>query len=289
MPAEVKLRLALVDVYGKPLGETVDVLLRNQILSGVKRVSVNAKNKIDITGLSGAPQGRYKIDIDPPSYQYLSRFINLKASGITEFPFTFPVDPDKVTKVNFTAYAKLVEDLRTLLEKSGKVLGFEGKKGQDLYGSLDDIRKAGLMNIATKLDATRLTNGRTALSYVQELNELRGDRFFAVVPKELREETQNSVDAGLFHEADQSLHKPPPGFAHAGSFKSPDRYGNVQLTFFMNGNDYVADIDIDDAGGFEHIFQVLRNKFSGKPTHPYNIHEILVFRQKLDPGYTFEL
>ena len=68
-----------------------------------------------------------------------------------------------------------------------------------------------------------------------------------------------------------------------------DHAGNLQLSFFVNGNDYRADIDIDDANGFEHIFQVLRNKLSGKPTHPYNIHEILVGVQHLDPGYTFVL
>jgi len=44
---------------------------------------------------------------------------------------------------------------------------------------------------------------------------------------------------------------------------------------------------IDDAGGLEHVFQVLRNKLSGRPTHPYSIHEILVKFQQLDPGYTF--
>ena len=55
----------------------------------------------------------------------------------------------------------------------------------------------------------------------------------------------------------------------------------------MKGDDCVADIDIDDASGLEHVFQVVRNKLSGKPTHPYNIHEILVAHQKIDPGYTF--
>ena len=290
MAAEVKLRLDLRNVYGDFLRETVDVILHNQVLSGVKRASANVKAKVDIPGLEGGPHGRYRIEIDPPSYQYLGRSdINLKASGITEFPFTFPIDPEKVTGVNFKPHAKLNDDVKTLLERSDKVLDFEGKKGKDLYDSLDDIRRAGLMNIAVKLEATRLTNGRTALSYVQQLNELRGDRFFAVVPKALREETKHSVDAGIFDKADGSLHHPPPGFSPAGSFKTSDRYGNLQLTFFMNGNDCVADIDIDDAGGFEHIFQVLRNKFSGKPTHPYNIHEILVYRQKLDPGYRFVL
>lgn len=287
MAAEVRLQLELLNVYGKFLGEKVDVILRHQVLSEIKKASVNATTKVDITGLRGAPQGLYKIDIDPPSYQYVSQFINLKASGITPLSLTFPIDPGKVTKVNFQAYPKLADDLRTLLENSDKVFSFEGKKGKDLYDSLDDIRKAGLLNIAVKTGATPLSNGRPVLSYIEKLNEIRGDRFFCVVPKELREETKNSVAEGLFHPADQSLHHPPEGFAAAGSFKTPDHYGNLQLTFFMNGDDCVADVDIDDAGGLEHIFQVLRNKLSGRPTHPYNIHEILVAHQKLDPGYTF--
>jgi len=45
-----------------------------------------------------------------------------------------------------------------------------------------------------------------------------------------------------------------------------------------------VDMDIDDAQGFDHIFQVVGNLFGG-PTHPYNIHEILFASQELDPGY----
>ena len=69
-----------------------------------------------------------------------------------------------------------------------------------------------------------------------------------------------------------------------------DRYGNLQLTFQRRGttgDDYVADVDIDDAQGIEHIFQVLRNSVSG-PTNPYDIHDILVKEQRLDPGYSFK-
>jgi hypothetical protein len=73
------------------------------------------------------------------------------------------------------------------------------------------------------------------------------------------------------------------------SFKTRDNYGNLQLTFFSNVAEWVADIDIDDTAGLEHIFQVVRNKLSGQPTHPYNIHEILVGYQHIDPGYSFEI
>lgn len=287
MAENARLQLDLRDVYGKFLGEKVDIILRHQVLSEVKKASPNVTAKVEITGLHGAPQGLYRIEIDPPSYQYVSQFINMKASGITSRSITFPIDPGKVIKVNFQAYAKLTEDLQILLNNSDKVLSFEGKKGKDLYDSLDDIRRAGLLNIATKTNATGLTNGRTVLSYIERLNEIRGDRFFCDVPKELRSETKNSAAEGLFRKVSGSLHTPPPGFQPAESFKSSDKYGNLQLTFFTNGENFKADIDIDDAGGLEHVFQVLRNKLSGKPTHPYNIHEILVAHQHLDPGYTF--
>ena len=287
MADNARLQLELRDVYGKFLGEKVDIILRHKVLSEVKKASPTVTAKVEIAGLEGAPQGRYQMEIDPPSYQYVSEFVNMKASGITSRSITFPIDPGKVVKVNFQAFAKLTEDLRILLDKSDKVLSFEGKKGKDLYDALDDIRKAGMLNIATKTNATALGNGRTVLSYIEQLNEIRGDRFFCDVPKELRSETKNSAAEGLFRKVDGSLHTPPPGFQPAESFKTSEKYGNLQLTFFTNGEKFKADIDIDDAGGLEHVFQVLRNKLSGKPTHPYNIHEVLVAHQHLDPGYTF--
>ena len=287
MADNARLQLELKDVYGKFLGEKVDIILRHQVLSEIRKESPNVTSKVEIPGLHGAPQGRYKIDIDPPSYQDVSQFINMKASGITSRSITFPIDPAKVAGVNFPAHAKLTDGLRGVLENSDQVLSFEGKKGKELYDSLDDIRRAGLLNIAIKTQATPLTNGKTVLSYISRLREIRGDRFFCDVPKELREETKNSVAEGLFHKVSGSLHHPPAGFTPAESFKTSDKYGNLQLTFFMNSDACVADIDIDDAGGLEHVFQVLGNKISGNPTHPYNIHEILVGYQHLDPGYTF--
>lgn len=285
-----KLQLELVNVYGKFLGEKVDVMLRHQVLSETLKASQTASGKFTITGLRGAPQGLYRMEIDPPSYLPTNQFVNIKASGLTPLQVEFPVDANKVKEVVFPKYIKLPDDGRSLMKRSDKVLSFEGKTEEVLLSALDNIRRAGLLNIITKTNATPLTNGRTVLSYIQELRELRGDRFFAVVTKELREETKNSVTAGLFHKADESLHHLPAqfsGFKPAESFKTPDRYGNLQLSFFMKGDECVADVDIDDAAGLEHIFQVLHNALPGNSTHPYNIHEILIAHQKLDPGYTF--
>src|SRR6267142_6803504 len=107
MPSQVILRLNALDVYGKPLNETLDIILRHQVLSEVQKASAKASGLIDITGLRGTPQGLYRIEIDPPSYQYVSQFVNMKASGITSLGFTFPIDPGKVKKVNFPTFAKL--------------------------------------------------------------------------------------------------------------------------------------------------------------------------------------
>ena len=67
--------------------------------------------------------------------------------GQQPLSLTFPIDPSKVKKVNFPAFGSTVDALQKLLENSEKVLGFEGKKGKALYDELDDIRRAGLLNI----------------------------------------------------------------------------------------------------------------------------------------------
>jgi hypothetical protein len=184
--------------------------------------------------------------------------------------------------------------MRAVLTNSPNVLGFENKTGAELYDavSVDNVKLAGLLNVACKTTATVFADGANALSLVRELRQLRGDRFFAVVDRLLREETVNSLSSGLFHRVSGSLHKLPPefvGFQPADSFKTDDHFGNLQLTFFQKGDEFVADIDIDDANGIQHVFQVLRNHFTGEPTHPYNIHQLLVAHQHLDPRYTYNL
>jgi hypothetical protein len=251
---------------------------------------VDASKRISVSDLRGAPQGLYRVEIDPPAYLPVSQFVSLKAGGNTDLTVAFPIDPKKVVSTNFPAYKEL--DFQPLLKASDNVLGFSGLKAEALYKKLDDIRKAGMLNIAAKCRSTPLSNGKTVLGYIQVLHELRGDRFFATVPKELREEVKNSVAAELFAPADQSLHHAPvgfEGFKEAGSFKTGDAAGNLQLSFFMKGDECLADIDIDDAAGIGHVFQVLRNTLTGRPTHPFDIHEILVYRQKLDPMYTFNV
>lgn len=279
-----RLKLNLFNVDGRPLREDVEVELRHLNRGTDLRVRLKA-GKATITDLLAQPDGVYRILIDPPSYMPVGQFVAIKSSGTTALDLTFPVDPRKVKHLKAPDYLVLTDDARRLLEASDGVLLFEAKAGASLYGALDDTRRAGLLNILAKTNGTAFASGRTVLSYVSKLTELRGDRFFAVVAKELREETKNAVLSGLFVEVDGSLHHPPRDFNPAGSYKTTDDYGNLQLTFFARDDEWRADVDIDDAAGLAHVFQVVRNHLTGRPTHPYDIRELLVHHQKLDPGY----
>ncbi len=290
MPQPPKIRFELTDVFGNSIEESVTILFRHQELSERKIVKgADASKTIEVTGLRGSPRGLYRVRVEAPSYLPVARFINVPASGARLVEQALPVDPDKVRSVRFPPYDELWPDLRALLERSAEVLDFVGRAGQDLYDGLDPIRKAGLLNIAAKCQVTPLADETTVLPAIEEIYELRGDRFFAKVPKELREEVKNSVPGGLFDPASGALHHKPTGFSHAGSFKTPDSYGNLQLTFFMKGDACRADLDIDDAAGLGHVFQVLRNALTGRPTHPYDIHQILFAHQQIDAGYRFEV
>lgn len=284
-----KLKVTLTNVAGDPLDEDVHVSLRHFTTGTETRARIPARKSAIIPDLRANPDGVYRVEIDPPSYLPVGQIVSIQPDRSTPLALVFPVDPRKVQDVTFPAHGDLADEARRLLDASDGVLNFEGKSGAALYDALDDVRRAGLLNILAKTQRTTYGTGRTALSFVQTLTELRGDRFFAVVMKELREETKNAMHSGLFVEAPDTLHHPPAGFDKAGSFKTNDHYANLQLTFFVRADEWRADIDIDDAAGIAHVFQVLRNQLTGRPTHPYDIHELLLFHQKIDPGYSFVL
>jgi hypothetical protein len=285
-----KLRVSLVDVRGRQIKEDVDVFLRHTRFAEIKKARIKpGPASSTIVDLHARPDGIYQVSVDPPSYQPFSQFVEVLSNPATRLDVVCAVDVDKVAGLALPAFADLRDDARRALDSSDTLMGGDGLTGAALLAKLDPIRQAGFLNIIGKTSETVFANGRSVASYLQKILELRGDRFFATVPQELREETKNSVHDGLFESVSGLLHHPPDGFTGAGSFKTRDRYGNLQLTFFARGNDWRADVDIDDAGGFEHVFQVLRNTLTGSPTHPYNIHQLLLQHQKLDPGYDLVL
>src|SRR5215216_1742826 len=150
-----------------------------------------------------------------------------------------------------------------------------------------------ILNLSVKMLKETTRNGLTLISQVQNVDKTRLD-------KKRRARIFSNTDGGLlnallkfperFRGASGVLHTDfPPGFtpvSQDNSFKSRDEAGNIQFTFASNSSGaFVADIDLDDHAGLEHAADVLKHKFSGKDTDPYDIHEILVHFQNIDPGY----
>jgi hypothetical protein len=193
-----------------------------------------------------------------------------------------PLDPDRVRVAKFPEYGAIDAELRRVLEQS-MVEGVAGQ-GQALYTGLSDIEKAGLHNLFAKMSAFGFDDRRSVWSFVDSLFRIRADRIFANVQPALRDQVKGAVASGRFREVSGSLHTPPPGFRPADSFKTLEHYGNLQLTFFSSAEPpltFKVDADIDDAAGLGHAFQVIRNSLTHGTTHPYDIHEILVFRQEV--------
>jgi hypothetical protein len=284
MPLPGRLELEFVDVKGAPIHDRVDIRLRHHTLHEQKQVDGHdARRPIAITELRTEPQGLYVLEVRAHCYWPVSRFVTIPATGVARETITLPIRPDRARAI-FPNYTDLDERVRGVLERSRNVKGHEGLAGPPLYEALSDESTAALLNIAKKSLTTPFKNGADLLHHITIL-EIRDDRCFVELPGAVKEQMSELVAADLFRPVNGSLHEPPPGFVPADSFKTPDAFGNLQMTFFQNEGRFVGDIDIDDAAGLGHVFQVMRNHVTGKPTHPYNIHQILVHHQHLDPGY----
>jgi hypothetical protein len=287
MSLTVRLELEFVDVRGERIADKVDIRVRHHVLQEQKNVDGHdARRPVAITGLRPDPQGLHVLEVRAKCYWPVSRFITIPSSGELRERITLPIRPDHAHPT-FPEFHELDDRVRGVLERSAEVKGHADLSGEKLYAALNEEAKAGLLNIAKKSLTMPFKNGGDLLNHITVL-EIRGDRCFVSVPQGVREQMAELVDGNHFRPVNGSLHEPPAGFRPAGSFKSLDAFGNLQMTFFEGGSRVVADIDIDDAAGLGHVFQVMRNHVTGSPTHPYNIHQILVHHQHLDPGYSLK-
>ncbi len=284
-----RLRLNFYDASFERISDEIEVRLEHTILHHVLKTKSEVKNgKLQIEQVDTGQGGRYVLWVNPTRYRSVFRIIRVKDDPEkNDEHIILPIDPRRVIDVRFPEFNLLSQDFVALLAKS-KVEGFPNAQGQALYDALqsDLIKKAGLFNLHSKTNTTFFHNGRPVFSYMDSLSRIRGDRIFAEVQKELRDEVKNACLSNMFKEVSGTLHTPPPGYKHAGSFKSFENYGNLQLTFFSNPGtlEFIVDADIDDAGGLKHVFQVLEHTLTGTETHPFDIHQILSY-QHINPGY----
>ena len=279
--------LDFFDVYGERPDDRVDVMLKHQVLNQSVHETNHATTKaLRIAELDSTQGGTFNLQVFPLRRRPVSKFLRVFEDKTVRHAVVLPVDADRVTGIDAPEYDSLGADLKAVLEVS-LVEGNEDKRGADLYRALDAVQKAGLLNIYAKMKVTKLTDDRDTFSQVIAFNRIRGDGFFAKVAKDLRDAVKNSIAANVFNEVSGALHTPPPGFVLTDSFKTRDLYGDLQLTFFARPetSELLVEGCIDDAQGVEHIFHVLGPILTGGNTNPYDVHEILLEYQKIDPGY----
>jgi hypothetical protein len=275
------------DLYGEKPQETVSVMAKHRELSSFRNEPRHdATKKLTIDGLDSSNGGTYQVQVFPTRYRPESLFLRIHEDQKLKHTFVMVPDPGIVLHVNFPSYDELGDDLKQVLENS-TVEGNEDKKGEALFDALKDLRAAGLLNLYAKMKATKFDGGIDAFSFVTSLRRVRGERFFADIKKDFRDAVKNSVHSHLFDKADESLHEPPPGYERADSFKTQDGHGNLQVSFSRKKDalEFIADVDIDGSKGLEHAFDVISHTITGKDSHPYDIHAILLRAQEIDTGY----
>ena len=284
------IKFKFTDVLGAPLDDdtvVVDVLSLDNSTHFRAVVPLGGQTDVSIK-LQDCSSGIYRFQLAPTNYRFLQFFLRLNEGGITtrDAPVVFPVDPSRVSDISAPSFAALDVQLRNFLDSTHLKVDASTLSGSDLYGALPAIQKAALLNLFTKSSHTILGDDTSCFDHIQGMVELDQDRLFAKSDAALLEETMQSRD---FHSVDFSLHKEIPGYQLFSSFKTRDAHGNLQLTFSRRGEsgaDYLVDMDIDEAQGIEHAFEVIRNAVSGK-TNPYNVREILAAIQSLKPLYGF--
>jgi hypothetical protein len=279
--------VSLTDVYAKILRDTVNLKFYNVRLASEKsEATVTFRGQpIAIDGLPAFPEGLSQVFITPTKYRSKSIFINVQADGSTQINEVFFVDPDEVTP-QFPAFA----DIQRQPGWAGlaRLLGNSNISTDQAWNGLEDQPKAGLLNLYCKMNATQLAGGRPVTDFVQKVEQFLPARIFARVDPNLINLVRGATQ--IFHTVPGALHSFEPPWQPTvpdNSWKTFDSAGNIQLTFATDGTNFLADIDIDDHQGVQHAFDVIKHTITGKDTHPYDIHEILIFFQHLDPGYTF--
>jgi hypothetical protein len=282
----------LRDAAGKGITDRVEFKLYNQ-----RSEALNQRFDLDVKGrrvllrdVPAFPFGLAELFIKPERYRWKSVFVDVRPGADAMVDETFLIDPARATPT-FPTFT----DLRTA-PRWKDLLGLLKKSGVDSASKWEDLgplRRAGLLNLYAKLQRETLESNTPIFQFLDRVartEDFRQDRMFVRVRDELlpavRQHARFRTVSGALHVFD------PPWMAvnPDGSFKTRDRAGNLQITFAAHDGDpgHIADIDIDDHAGVRHAADVLKHRIADRDTHPFDIHNILLYFQGCDPGYVLE-
>jgi hypothetical protein len=282
----------LRDAAGKGITDHVEFKLYNQ-----RADALNQRFEFDVKGrrvllrdVPAFPFGLAELFIKPERYRFKSVFVDVRPGADTIVDETVLIEPSRA-KPTFPTFT----DLRTA-PRWQDLLGLLKKSGIDSaskWEELGPLRRAGLLNLYAKLQRETQQASVPIFSFldrVAQAEHIRQDRLFVLVRDEflpaVRQHARFRAVSGALHVFD------PPWMAvdPDGSFKTKDRAGNLQITFAAQRGQsgHFADIDIDDHAGVRHAADVLKHRIADRDTHPYDIHNILLYFQGCDPGYLLE-
>jgi len=253
------LAVRVFDAARQPLTEPVTVRVIHQ---QTKRLVCNQSTTSWPLKVQVIDQQAYAVHAYPTRHRPVGSFVVMDARD-RDVALYAPLKPQDA-RATFPAYMELP-------------VGFRLAVSESFYAALDDLHKAGLLNVQSAVAHVGQWNS------VARVTRVAPDRLWAKVDASLPGWV--SVDS-RFREVSAALHEPPEGCCHAGSWKTLEPAGNLQLTFYKGTDWMILEADLDDAAGIGHVFQVLGHALTNGVTHPYDIHEILVFRQEMRLPYS---
>ncbi len=280
------------DIYGKTINDDVEIKIYNtQLMSVKQRFDVKFRGAPQtLKDVPAFPTGHAQMIVTPKKYRFKQRFINIQSgetNKITEYFFVEPskANPHPIEFADLAAKSYGGELLR-ILKASGI--------GADAWNKLNKRNRATILNLSAKMSRETVEDGSKLMTFAESIDQTWLDtkhleRIYARVKSELLLELRDFPQ--VYSSVNGGLHKFPPGgwtsVPAPDSFKTlKDSAGNIQLTFALNlAENFLADIDLDDHKGLAHIADVLKHKFSGKNTDPYDIQQTLWFAQQLDTEY----
>jgi hypothetical protein len=293
MPNIGKIKLNFKDVYGNPVKDSVRLTFDNFHVKSLNfRITVN---DFPYTfELPGFPNGMWTVYVQPEHYRSKTIFCSVPSNKTVNAEQVFFLDANHARAILPSTDTVFSENSWAGLASLLKNSIIDEIQGRELYDELkkkaNHLTLAGLLNLHWRTKYVVLNSGNTVFSHLVRLEQIKQDRIFAFVNEKLHDDVIKSVKKSTFNPANGSLHKFPTGFEmfkKNASFKTPEKAGNLQLTFAADKKGKtIVDADIDEANGIKHAFEVLGHVFTGGRTNPYDVHQILnYFYDGVDLGY----
>ena len=279
----------LMDVYGKTITDKVKVFFyfdRHPTLNASANLNFRGV-PLKISGIPAFPIEKPQIIIQPNLYRSKSFFKDIVSDTPNDIKEIFFINPSKANP-KLMEFADIASksygnELRRILDESS----IDAKS----WNNLDKRNRATILNLSAKMSFEKLPNGQPIIELVERiepdlLTRKNRARIFARVNEDLLTKLRNFSQR--FRPVSGISHSFPNGWNtfSNNSFKSRDEAGNIQFTFATNNDGlFLADIDLDDHTGIKHAFNVIQHTISGVDTDPYDIHQILLRFQQLNPEY----